>query len=186
MNPDMIKPLQLAPGPADKALANAVKDLLVDVERLYSKTAPPQTADSQQHMDVSEMGERIVLDEVTGEIVHGETYYGWSRRFCEKMKQRRKKAKGGNDGPGRGRSDSRSRSRSRSRSYSPAAQALTRFAESQSQPQPFSTTESATRSIEVEVRLSSTLQIEIKIARSRPKKRQGLHKQFTPARPRPT
>ncbi|KZL81933.1 hypothetical protein CI238_06434 [Colletotrichum incanum] len=119
MNPDMIKPLQLAPGPADKALANAVKDLLVDVERLYSKSGPPQTADSQQHMDVSEMGERIVLDEITGEIVDGETYYGWSRRFCEKMKQRRKKAKGGNDGPGRGRSDSRSRSRSRSRSYSP-------------------------------------------------------------------
>ncbi|GKT40931.1 uncharacterized protein ColSpa_01112 [Colletotrichum spaethianum] len=119
MNPDMIKPLQLAPGPADKALANAVKDLLVDVERLYSKSATSQTANSQQHMDLSEMGERIVLDEITGEVVDGETYYGWSRRFCEKMKQRRKKAKRGDDSRGRGRSDSRSRSRSRSRSYSP-------------------------------------------------------------------
>ncbi|KAK1599461.1 uncharacterized protein LY79DRAFT_622128 [Colletotrichum navitas] len=115
MNPDMIKPLQLAPGPADKVLANAVKNLLVDVERLYSKHVPPQAADSQQHMDVSEMGERIVLDEITGEIVDGETYYGWSRRFCEKMKQRRKKATKGDDGRGRG----RSHSRSRSNSYSP-------------------------------------------------------------------
>ncbi|KAK2002698.1 hypothetical protein LX36DRAFT_651961 [Colletotrichum falcatum] len=115
INPDMIKPLQLAPGPADKALANAVKDLLVDVERLYNKQISPQAADSQQHMDVSEMGERIVLDEITGEIVDGETYYGWSRRFCEKMKQRRKKATKGDDGRGRG----RSYSQSRSRSYSP-------------------------------------------------------------------
>ncbi|KAK1982683.1 hypothetical protein LZ30DRAFT_716617 [Colletotrichum cereale] len=121
MNPDMIKPLQLAPGPADKALANAVKNLLVDVERLYSKNAPSQDADSQQHMDVSEMGERIVLDEITGEIVDGETYYGWSRRFCEKMKQRRKKAMKGDDSRGRGRSDSRGRSRS----YSPGRSSRT-------------------------------------------------------------
>ncbi|KAK2019793.1 hypothetical protein LZ32DRAFT_624449 [Colletotrichum eremochloae] len=115
MNPDMIKPLQLAPGPADKALANAVKDLLVDVERLYSKHIPPQAAESQQHTDISEMGERIVLDEITGEIVDGETYYGWSRGFCEKMKQRRKKATKGDDGRGRG----RTYSGSRSPSYSP-------------------------------------------------------------------
>ncbi|TKW50053.1 hypothetical protein CTA1_3399 [Colletotrichum tanaceti] len=115
INPDMIKPLQLAQGPADKALAKAVKDLLVDVERLYSKGMRPQTASPQQHTNLSEMGERVVLDEITHEVVDGETYYGWSRRFCEKMKQRRQKAQTGADGRGR----SRSESRSRSRSYSP-------------------------------------------------------------------
>ncbi|KAK1967618.1 hypothetical protein LY78DRAFT_680000 [Colletotrichum sublineola] len=137
MNPDMIKPLQLAPGPADKALANAVKDLLVDVERLYSKHIPPQAAESQQHTDVSEMGERIVLDEITGEIVDGETYYGWSRGFCEKMKQRRKKATKGDDGRGRG----RTYSGSRSPSYSPGR----------------SSRSDSSISIQVEIKLSSTL-----------------------------
>ncbi|KAK2777765.1 hypothetical protein CKAH01_11962 [Colletotrichum kahawae] len=115
MNPNMIKPLQLAPGPADKALAKAVKDLLADVERLYSKSAASQQPD-QQSTDLSEMGERVVLDEVTGEVIGGETYYGWSRNFCEKMKQR-KKGKPGGDRRSRGRG--RSSSRSRSRSFSP-------------------------------------------------------------------
>ncbi|OHF02802.1 hypothetical protein CORC01_01903 [Colletotrichum orchidophilum] len=117
MNPDMIKPLQLAPGPADKALAKAVKDLLADVERLYNPGAPPQD-EQLQHTDLSEMGERVVLDEITGEVVDGETYYGWSRRFCEKMKQRRRKTKAGGADRGRERSDSRSRSRSFSRGRS--------------------------------------------------------------------
>ncbi|KAF9881107.1 hypothetical protein CkaCkLH20_01257 [Colletotrichum karsti] len=115
MNPSMIKPLQLAPGPADKALAKAVKDLLADVERLYSKSAPPQQTD-QAPTDFTEMGERVVLDEITGEVVDGETYYGWSRGFCTKMKQRKQGKTG--DGRDRGRSISRSRSRSFSRGRS--------------------------------------------------------------------
>ncbi|KAF6819139.1 hypothetical protein CSOJ01_01524 [Colletotrichum sojae] len=113
MNPDMIKPLQLAPGPADKALAKAVKDLLADVEKLYCKSASTQQSDLPHPTELSEMGERVVLDEITGEVIGGETYYGWSRGFCEKMKKR-KDGKAG-DRTGRGRSSSRSRSRS----YSP-------------------------------------------------------------------
>ncbi|KAL0943675.1 uncharacterized protein CTRU02_201562 [Colletotrichum truncatum] len=114
MNPNMIKPLQLAPGPAEKALAKAVKDLLADVEKLYCKSAPSQQSDQEQPTGLSEMGERVILDEITGEVIDGETYYGWSRDFCKRMKQRKDKGKAGDDG-GRGRSSSRSRSRS----YSP-------------------------------------------------------------------
>ncbi|TDZ40048.1 Calcium homeostasis endoplasmic reticulum protein [Colletotrichum spinosum] len=117
MNPSMIKPLQLAPGPADKALAKAVKDLLADVEKIYSKTGASQQPD--QPTDLSELGERVVLDEITGEVVDGETYYGWSRGFCDKMKQRGKKP--ARPDTSRGRSRSSSRSRSYSRSGSPPA-----------------------------------------------------------------
>ena len=37
MKPSMIKPLQLAPGPADKTIVEAVNSLLVSVDKLYSK-----------------------------------------------------------------------------------------------------------------------------------------------------
>lgn len=106
MKPDMIKPLQLAQGPADKAVVEAVKSLLTKVDRLFSKEDG-----WGEHADLNEMGERVVLDEVTGEVVGGETYYGWSRAFCKKMRDRHSKPQ-----DQRGRSRSRSHSRSSSRS----------------------------------------------------------------------
>ncbi|RKU45953.1 hypothetical protein DL546_004915 [Coniochaeta pulveracea] len=116
MKPEMIKPLQLAPGPADKSLVDAVNKLLVDVDRIYS-TGPGRGDGATYTID--QMGEVVELDEINGDIVNGETYYGWSRAFCEKMKARRHKARSGesrNDGrPSQ--SQSRSRSRSRSRSW---------------------------------------------------------------------
>ncbi|KAI1405677.1 hypothetical protein F4819DRAFT_443360 [Hypoxylon fuscum] len=113
MNPDMIRPLQFAAGPPDKNLVKAVQDLLVDVDRIYNKD---QREVDGRAEDIDQLGQRVVLDEITGEVINGETYYGWSRAFCEKMKQRRKKSSG-NDGQ-RGRSTSRSLSRSRSSSRS--------------------------------------------------------------------
>ncbi|KAI6762734.1 hypothetical protein HG530_008714 [Fusarium avenaceum] len=89
MFPDQIRPIQLAPGPADKVLVNAVQDLLGDVERMFSKE---QKWNDDPTSDLNELGERVIMDEITGEIIGGETYYGWSRQFCEKMKQRKKKA----------------------------------------------------------------------------------------------
>ena len=115
MNPDMIKPLQFVPGPADKRLIQAVTDLLADVDRIYAKEG---AVGEDPLEDIDQLGQRIIIDEITGDIVSGETYYGWSRPFCEKMKQRRKN--GGSqprDGQ-RGRTSSQSRSRSRSRSRS--------------------------------------------------------------------
>ncbi|KAH7165744.1 hypothetical protein EDB81DRAFT_780312 [Dactylonectria macrodidyma] len=117
MMPELIRPIQLVSGPANKTLATAVKNLLSDVERIYSKG---QKTSDEANVDLNELGERVVLDEVTGEIVGGETYYGWSRQFCEKMMERRKKK---TKGSSRGRSRSRSSDYSRggSRSLSPPA-----------------------------------------------------------------
>ncbi|KAF5027391.1 hypothetical protein F66182_468, partial [Fusarium sp. NRRL 66182] len=87
--PDDIRPIQLAPGPADKALVHAVQDLLGEVERMFSKE---QKWNDEPGADLDELGERVVIDEITGGVIGGETYYGWSRRFCEKMKERRKRS----------------------------------------------------------------------------------------------
>ncbi|SPN98965.1 uncharacterized protein DNG_02004 [Cephalotrichum gorgonifer] len=111
MKPDMIKPLQFAQGPADKPVVEAVKTLLAKVDQLFSKG---RTWD--EHADMNEMGESVILDEVTGEVVGGETYYGWSRGFCKKMKDRRTGPEGQGD-RSRGRSRSRSDSRSSRSSY---------------------------------------------------------------------
>ncbi|KAH6626888.1 hypothetical protein B0J18DRAFT_425944 [Chaetomium sp. MPI-SDFR-AT-0129] len=112
MNPGMIKPLVLSQGPADKKLIAAVKGLLVDIDKIYTKQeangdGPPP--------NIGQMGERVEIDEITGEVIDGDTYYGWSRAFCEKMKRRRRGRGGHNDH----RDGDRGRTRSRSsRSYS--------------------------------------------------------------------
>ncbi|TLD23908.1 hypothetical protein PspLS_06650 [Pyricularia sp. CBS 133598] len=134
MNPALIKPLQLASGPADKGLVDAVSRLLARVDRIYGKDvrlADDETPGEYPAVDIDQMGERVELDEITGEVLDGETYYGWSRAFCKKMKTRRQGRKS-HDPSSRSRSQSsrdsrslsrgtdRSRSRSsRSRSTSP-------------------------------------------------------------------
>lgn len=105
INPQLVKPLQLVAGPAESALVTAVKDFLKDVDRLFES----HTTDEGVVADINELGQPLVRDEVTGELVAGETYYGWSRSFCEKMKGRGKSAYRPDDGH-RGRSDSRDRS----------------------------------------------------------------------------
>ncbi|RGP76390.1 hypothetical protein FLONG3_5274 [Fusarium longipes] len=79
MFPDQIRPIQLAPGPADKVLVTAVQDLLGEVERMFSKE---QKWNGDSTNDLNGLGERVILDEITGDIIGGETYYGWSRQFC--------------------------------------------------------------------------------------------------------
>ncbi|PKS05304.1 hypothetical protein jhhlp_008677 [Lomentospora prolificans] len=115
MKPDMIQPLQLSPGPADKEVVDAVKSLLYKVDQIFAKD---KRWHDEPHRDLNEMGECVILDEVTGEVIGGETYYGWSREFCRKMKDRRKKPQGGNGAELRGRRSWRSSSRSNYRSRS--------------------------------------------------------------------
>ncbi|KAJ0117101.1 hypothetical protein J7T55_003517 [Diaporthe amygdali] len=79
MNPNMIKPLQLAGGAADKNLVAAVKKLLGEVDKIYAKDT---LLDGDSSVDISQMGEIIERDEM-GDIVGGETYYGWSRNFWD-------------------------------------------------------------------------------------------------------
>ncbi|KAI9758439.1 MAG: hypothetical protein M4579_003069 [Chaenotheca gracillima] len=135
INPQSVKPIQFAPGPASEGLIMAVSDLLKDVERMYGAE---KDEDEGIVADIDELGQSFVRDEITGEILGGESYYGWSRTFCERMKTRRR----GPDGPRTGHrdrstsqgwgasprkrrrrsfsdeSDSRSRSRSRRRGES--------------------------------------------------------------------
>lgn len=127
MNPSMIKPLQFMPGPADTNLVKAVQDLLSSVDKIYAKD---HCLGEDPTVDIDPLGQRIVLDEITGDIVDGETYYGWSRNFCKKMKHRRNRANESADR--RGRSLSRSRSRSSSRSSSRPAFKRRRMSDSRS------------------------------------------------------
>lgn len=110
INPDMIKALQFVAGPADENLVVAVKALLEDVQTIFGGQTDQE---EKQSLDIDELGQPIILDEITGEVIDGEGYYGWSRSFCEKMKRRKKglDVPGKDDGPGR----------SRSRSSSPGA-----------------------------------------------------------------
>ncbi|KHJ30716.1 putative calcium homeostasis endoplasmic reticulum protein [Erysiphe necator] len=86
INPDMIKPLQFVSGPADESLVSAVKKLLSDVDEIFTEE---QENNEKTLWDIDELGQPIIIDEITGDIIDGEGYYGWSRNFCEKMKKRR-------------------------------------------------------------------------------------------------
>ncbi|CAI7616202.1 unnamed protein product [Penicillium pancosmium] len=94
---ESIKPLHFMAGPADETLVQALKGFLKDVDQIYGVE---KLVKDDGDTDVDEMGQRVVRDEITGDILDGETYYGWSRAFCQQMKKRP--------------DDSRSRSRSRS------------------------------------------------------------------------
>ena len=111
INPDLIKPLHLVAGPADDDLVLAVKSLLDDVRRIYGETEQ----DDKATWDVDQLGQPIMVDEITGDVFEGEGYYGWSRSFCDKMKRRRKGLDQRDRDGGRGASQSRSRSSSPSR-----------------------------------------------------------------------
>ena len=86
INPQLVKPLQFVAGPADEILATAVKGFINDVELLYGIAA--NEVDTVV-TDVDELGQPAIRDEITGDLIDGESYYGWSRAFCEKMKRRR-------------------------------------------------------------------------------------------------
>ncbi|KAK2853250.1 hypothetical protein FQN49_005256 [Arthroderma sp. PD_2] len=99
-----LRPLQFVAGPADESLVKAVQSLLNDVDKIYN------TTDNESHdftiIDVDELGQTTTRNDTTGESIDSGTYYGWSREFCQNMKQRRDRR-------------ARSRSRSATRSVSP-------------------------------------------------------------------
>ncbi|KAJ9661520.1 hypothetical protein H2198_001900 [Neophaeococcomyces mojaviensis] len=110
MRPDQIRALHLTAGPADESLVNALKDFLNDVKSIHDPYAVLE--DEGIVPDVDEMGQVSYKNEADDAVI--DTYYGWSRAFCEKMKKRDRD----NGGSGRSRSSSRSRSLTRSRSPS--------------------------------------------------------------------
>ena len=84
INPQLIKPLQFAAGPAEHDLAATVKAFLNDIDSLDQLSFE----ESGHLVDIDELGQIIVRDRFTKEIILAEGYYGWSRSFCEKMKRR--------------------------------------------------------------------------------------------------
>lgn len=86
IDPHSVKALQFAAGPADEGLVIAIKDFMKDVDVLYGQG--PEMVDGIS-VDIDELGQSVSRDELMGETVEGDTYYGWSRAFCTKMKQRR-------------------------------------------------------------------------------------------------
>ena len=84
INPQLVKPLQFVAGPADESLATAVNNFLQKVESLDGMSF----GDEAKNMDLDELGQSVLRDEITGHVLEGEGYYGWSRAFCERMKRR--------------------------------------------------------------------------------------------------
>ncbi|KAJ2969153.1 hypothetical protein NQ176_g8820 [Zarea fungicola] len=131
MLPDLIRPIQLLSGPAEETLVDAVQKLLYNTNRIYAND--PIFTDGI-HRDINELGEYVEVDELTGEVLGGDTYYGWSRQFCEKMQSRRKARHNSNTGnEARGRSNSHSLSPQshsrgrRSESFSPSRKRPRRY-----------------------------------------------------------
>lgn len=89
IRPDIVKPLQFVPGPADQKLVGALKKFFNDVDRIYGSTDFELGENTE--IDINELGQTIVRDEKSGDIVDGDTYYGWSRDFCVQMKRRKEK-----------------------------------------------------------------------------------------------
>ncbi|KAI5293864.1 hypothetical protein KEM52_005090 [Ascosphaera acerosa] len=139
IQPSLVKPLHLAAGPADPALVTAMQDFFRDVDDIFARDGPLQRegkrhGDKDAYVDLDELGAVVLRDRATHEIVDGETYYGWSRAFCQQMaRKRRGVLAAARDREGasqrrqqdrvrsprrRRRSYSRSRTRSRSRSRS--------------------------------------------------------------------
>ncbi|KAI5306420.1 hypothetical protein KEM56_000980 [Ascosphaera pollenicola] len=81
--PSAVRPLLCAAGPARKELVAAVKNLLGEVDELYADGDAAATK-GDKGRDISELGEIVVRD-AFGEIMGGETYYGWSRGFCKSV-----------------------------------------------------------------------------------------------------
>ena len=130
INPALVKPLRFVTEPADEDLVSAVKNLLQEVNNIYGVT---RFQDQHENVswDIDELGQVILHDDVTGEALNGEGYYGWSKAFCEKMKRRRKGLEHAwMEGHNERRSQSRSRSRSRSSSLSSHRYKRRRFSNS--------------------------------------------------------
>ncbi|EXJ93483.1 hypothetical protein A1O1_01875 [Capronia coronata CBS 617.96] len=113
IRPDDVQALRFSSGPADDSLINALKDFLDDVQGIEDRISKLDKEASS--LEIDEMGQISYHDEA-GDVV-GDTYYGWSRAFCEKMKRRGRSDTDGS--PRQVSSANSSRSRSRGRGHIP-------------------------------------------------------------------
>ncbi|KAJ6034399.1 uncharacterized protein N7446_009148 [Penicillium canescens] len=158
LRPDGIKPLHLQAGPADGTLVKALKGFLCQVDKIYGTD---DLIKDDGDADIDELGQSVLRDEITGDILEGETYYGWSRAFCQQMKRGEPE-------------DSRSRSRSRSGTRTNIKRR--RYSDSRSE----SRTPSRSRSRSVRRRFDSR-------ERSRsPRRSRSRESSYTPHEPSPS
>ncbi|EHY55177.1 uncharacterized protein HMPREF1120_03327 [Exophiala dermatitidis NIH/UT8656] len=121
IRPEDVQALRFSGGPADESLVNALTDFLADIQTMNDKLSKLESKGSKPEMD--EMGQISYRDEA-GDLL-GDTYYGWSRSFCERMKRR-----GRSDASGSPRAVSNSSSVSRSRSRGRAPYKRRRYSNS--------------------------------------------------------
>ncbi|KAI4156370.1 MAG: hypothetical protein LQ340_000306, partial [Diploschistes diacapsis] len=76
INAQQMRPLQFVPGPADPKLIGAVESFLKEADGIYSLQEPDDEGIS---MEMDEIGQLIMRDKITGEIIGGGSYYGWSK-----------------------------------------------------------------------------------------------------------
>ena len=112
MRSEDVRPLQFRAGPAESSLVNVVRSFLDEVATLDN--AYEYLDDEGIVPDIDELGQ-ITYQNEDGELI-GDTYYGWSRQFCEKMKERVREPEMGTRRTRSRSYSSSSRSRSRSRS----------------------------------------------------------------------
>ena len=116
INPHHVRALQFTPGPAEPALVEVVKSFLKDIDLLYGTMIPEDEGIS---MELDDLGQKITRDKQNGLVLSMETYYGWSKEFCENMRRKQnnqRRSRSGSSGSSRGRRSMSPRKRMRYRS----------------------------------------------------------------------
>lgn len=91
IRPENMRALQLPGGSADRDLIHAVKDFLEDVKTIEDPFT--KFDDERAAMHIDDLGQLNYTNEAGDSM--GDTYYGWSRAFCEKMKARSRESESG-------------------------------------------------------------------------------------------
>ena len=121
IDPQSMKPLQFDAGLADPKIIAAVEDLLLSAGDLDT-----EFNDLEEGVrDLDDLGQIILRDETSGDVLESETYYGWSRVFCEKIKGATSRVDNGNRRTMEGSSSEGSISPRKRRRFSRSASART-------------------------------------------------------------
>lgn len=85
---DFIQLIQFVLGLVDRVVMEVVKVLFFDVDRIFLKGKIWNVFSNEFYLiDMNQFGEMVFIDEVMGDIIGGEMYYGWLCQFCEKMRE---------------------------------------------------------------------------------------------------
>lgn len=85
INPRTVHPLRFRVGPAEERIVQAVKGLLYDADSIYGAY---RSVNATEKLHINDLGQLVIHEKNSVELTVNEGYYGWSRAFCEKMKQR--------------------------------------------------------------------------------------------------